>query len=174
MQKQSKKAEEIENKGFAVLPYVKGVTEKVKRVLQSYKIFTACKPQSTLRQILSKPKDKIEYESKTGVIYQIPCKDCNTVYIGETGRSLATRKKEHMANVRLDKTDSSALAEHANSTGHDIAWENSSLVEQEPRWLHRKWKEACYICCNENSILSNRDNGRNIPNCYLPLMKSKV
>ncbi|KAK3697277.1 hypothetical protein QZH41_000323 [Actinostola sp. cb2023] len=92
-----------ESKGFVVLPYVKGATEKIQRVLRNHKIKTAVKPVSTLRQLLSKPKDPIPTESKTG--YEIPCHDCSAVYIGETGRSLRTRKKEHMASVRLDKPE---------------------------------------------------------------------
>ena len=48
-----------------------------------------------MKQMLFRPKDPIPKEKKTGVIYKIPCQDCNTNYIGETGRALSTRIKEH-------------------------------------------------------------------------------
>ena len=38
--------------------------------------------------------------SKLGVVYQLECLSCNAVYIGETGRMLSIRVKEHMANKR--------------------------------------------------------------------------
>jgi len=107
---------------IATIPYVKGTTERIKRVLESYNIKTAIKPLTTLRQLLSKPKDEVPLEKKTGVVYEIPCGNCEAVYIGETGRALKTRQKEHMANVRLGKTDSSAISEHANTNNHDISW----------------------------------------------------
>lgn len=39
-------------------------------------------------------------EMKKGAVYEIPCKDCSKVYIGETGRSLTERVKEHKYTVK--------------------------------------------------------------------------
>ncbi|KAK3717112.1 hypothetical protein QZH41_016143 [Actinostola sp. cb2023] len=86
-----KKSDTEERKGFALIPYVQGTTERIKRVLESHRIEVCVKPLTTLRQILSKPKDPLPKEKKTGVIYSIPCGECETFYFGETGRSLATR-----------------------------------------------------------------------------------
>ena len=156
-------------RGFAVLPYIKGTTEKIQRVLRNHQIKTAVKPVSTLRQILSKPKDPIPREKKTGVIYQIPCKECNAVYIGETKRALKTRQKEHMDSVRRDKAERSALAEHTSLTGHDVNWSDTKIIGQESDWARRKWLEALKITSNKNS-LSNRDSGRVVPDNYKPLL----
>ena len=41
-----------------------------------------------------------------------PANDKKSIIIGDTGRALSTRKKAHMASVRLGKTDTSAFAEH--------------------------------------------------------------
>jgi len=117
------------------------------------------KPEVTLRRILSHPKDKVSLEKKVCNVYSIPCGDCNVKYIGETGRSLKTRRKEHEAAVRLLKTEKSALAEHANSTGHAIDWANTSILQGEPKYHQRKWWEACSIA-KDKYILFNRDNGR--------------
>jgi hypothetical protein len=41
---------------------------------------------------------------RSRVVYQIPCQDCmRWSYIGETGRSLKTRKSEHVRNVKQSK-----------------------------------------------------------------------
>ena len=36
---------------------------------------------------------------KKGVVYEVPCKDCPSVYIGETGRTLEKRISEHKTAV---------------------------------------------------------------------------
>ena len=62
-----------------------------------HKIATSIKPHQTLRNILVHPKDKIKTEDKSGVVYRVSCKNCDQVYIGETGRKLSIRTKEHKA-----------------------------------------------------------------------------
>ncbi|KXJ21627.1 hypothetical protein AC249_AIPGENE18003 [Exaiptasia diaphana] len=128
-----------EVKGYASLPCVKGVSERVQRILQHHNIKTTLKPVKSLRQILSKPKDTIPMSKRTGVVYNIPCKDCAVSYIGETGRALKTRTKEHEACVRLGKTESSALSDHANSNDHGIAWDDIKISATESRKNKRRW-----------------------------------
>jgi predicted GIY-YIG superfamily endonuclease len=45
-------------------------------------------------------------------VYQIPC-ECGKVYMGQTGRSIKTRCKEHRRHIYLDQPDKSAVAEHS-------------------------------------------------------------
>ena len=71
-------------------------------------------------------------------MYTIPCADCGTVDIGEVGRAMQTRKKEHMASVRLGKTDVSALAEHAWNNDHKFDWDNTRRLSKNYRWAQRK------------------------------------
>ena len=42
-------------------------------------------PHQTLRSLLVHPEDKIKLENKCEVVYQLPYKQCEKVYIGETG-----------------------------------------------------------------------------------------
>ena len=50
-----------------------------------------------------------ETEKVKGVVYEAPCQECDAVYIGETGRNLELRLKEHKAAVmRQDKKNSVA------------------------------------------------------------------
>lgn len=166
--KQQKQQEE-ETIGFATMPYVQGVTERIQRVLGQYNIKSCVRPLRTLKQILSRPKDTISKEKQTGVVYSIPCDECNAVYVGETGRSLATRLKEHKASVRLGQAEKSALADHATKTGHSIKWSETEVVEKENRYHHRKWQESWHIAKNKDT-LSNRDSGRILPQQYRPLI----
>ena len=56
--------------------------------------------KKTLRKILSHPKDTLSQEKKSNVVYQIPCNDCEAVYIGETKRTLVQHVQEHKRAVR--------------------------------------------------------------------------
>ena len=88
-----KKVESTESrKSFASLPYVKGVTEPLTRVLKKHDVTVVNKPFTSLQQQFSAPKFRPSRESQTNVVYKIPCTNCSWCYIGETGRAFDTRK----------------------------------------------------------------------------------
>ena len=71
-------------------------------------------------------KDSIDESQKSGV-YCIPC-ECGLVYIGETGRNLPKRLKEHKTNCEKAKLDKSAVAKHAWTHGHRIKWDEANIL----------------------------------------------
>ena len=99
----------------------------------------------TLRQILSHPKDPVPILMQRGVIYKIPCSDCSQSYIGQTGRCLSRRLKEHQIAVRTLNTDTSALAEHVLSADHHIDWDNTTILDHHLFTQHRCLMESWYI-----------------------------
>ena len=52
-----------------------------------------------------KSRARIPLGEKTNIVYSIPCKFRNYIYIGETYRMFEMRKKEHEAKVCLTKND---------------------------------------------------------------------
>ena len=92
-------------KGYVVIPYIQGTSEKIKRVLQQHGLKVVQKPTRRLGDVISKIKDEVVDGKETGVVYSIPCKDCDVQYIGQTGRVFLTRKKEHISSVRNFKTE---------------------------------------------------------------------
>ena len=72
-----------EIKSTAVLPYVKGLSEALRRCLQQQGIRTVFRSDTTLRSHLVRPKDTVDPAKQDGVVYKIPC-ECGKVYIGET------------------------------------------------------------------------------------------
>ena len=66
---------------------------------------------------------------QTNVMYKIDCKDCEWSYIGETGRSFETRKKELMRNVRLNKKESN-ITNHAWRFDHRINFDNRQINDK--------------------------------------------
>ena len=87
------------------------------------------------------PKDPTEKEDQTGVVYHIPCSDCSSVYIGETGRKLKCRLKEHKS---IAPSATSQVSAHAKS-GHSIDWDAVKILEKDSRNDTRKIREAIHI-----------------------------
>ena len=138
------------------LPYVKGISEPIRRILSRVDIRAAFRTKTTIRSMLNSVKPSHSPLDKTGVVYSIPCKDCDKVYVGETGRTLNVRRREHCRHSTNGRTDSSAVAAHAHSSLHDIDWENSSVLEFEDNFYKRKVKEALLIRRHHNF---NQDDG---------------
>ena len=159
-------------KGMVVIPYVKGLSEAVTRVFRKHRITTAMRPYRTLRQLLVHPKDKTPKEKTCEVVYRIPCKSCDAVYIGETGRSLGTRLEEHRkdTNSKIDKkytrssrvqstseVNKSAITDHVSQENHIIDWEGVKVMDRESQRSVRRVKEAIQIRRHTNNM--NRDEG---------------
>ena len=102
---------------------------EVAKVLRGFNVKVAHKPIHTISNILKKPKDKIEKEASRGVVYKIKCKDCDSVYVGQTSRALKTRVKEHIkALAKLD--ENSLLAKHHMFHSHQIDLENVEIIDR--------------------------------------------
>ena len=129
------------------------------------------KPHTTIRSLVVHPKDKLKTNQKAGVVYQIPCQQCEKSYIGETGRILKERITEHERDVRLNsksqftrsqrkqsegELNKSAITDHCNRQNHTIAWEKVKIVNQESNTTARRIKEAIAIKRTNNM---NRDEG---------------
>lgn len=141
----------IDHRGFVILPYAKGFSERVANVLRGFNIKVAHKPIRTISSILKKPKDKIEKEASRGIVYKIKCKDCDCVYVGQTSRALKTRVKEHAkAIATLDKN--SLLAKHHMLNGHQIDLESVEIVDRSLAWRQRLILEAWHSVRNRNTI----------------------
>ena len=93
-------------------------------------------------------------EKKCNVIYKIQCPDCDSLYIGETKRTLGTRLEEHQKTNVEAKT---AVGEHLAKYKHKVSLENIDIIEREERVLARKIKEAIYIRNQQPEL--NRDDG---------------
>ena len=72
--------------GQIVIPYTKGTAESIKHICGKYGIQVHFKGNTTIKQILMKPKDTDPKDNKSGLIcsYKCPQLDCNEEYIGET------------------------------------------------------------------------------------------
>ena len=151
---------------------MEGLSEKLKRAFASAGVNTSFKPLTTLRKVLVSPKDKIAPEKQSGVIYRIKCKDCDSLYIGESGRKLEKRLAEHKSKAASSK---SAIREHIEcSKGHNIDWENVKVLEREPKDFPRKILEALEaIHIRTLNPKLNRDKGLELDPVWDNLLATK-
>ena len=74
-----------------------GTGKKFRKMCKRKGIQVHFKGTNTLRTMLGNPKDKDPKNNQTGIIYHYKCPqiNCPSAYIGESGRSLGERVKEH-------------------------------------------------------------------------------
>ena len=59
-----------------------------------------------------KVKEPTPELKKKGVVYEVPCSDCDHMNIGETGRTLEKRLNEYWAAVKNDQKNGIAVYTH--------------------------------------------------------------
>lgn len=152
------------------LPYVRHLSEEIQRLCKHLDIRVVFRPCNTLRQLLTKVKTPTPDERKAGVVYEIPCMDCEAVYIGETGRCLEKRLVEHRRAVRNgDRTN--GVAVHAWNEDHRVKWTGAKVREVEPHLWRRKTLEAMHI--QTEPCTSNLDCGLYLNDVWLPFIGTR-
>jgi hypothetical protein len=120
-----------------------------------------------LSSLLRPVKDYLRL--RTPGVYRIPC-ECGRVYIGQTGRSVDVRLKEHQWHIRLEHLDKSAVAEHSIDQGHRIQFHNASLLATKTRYMDRIVREAFEIELHPYNI--DREGGFCLSKSWKPLIGS--
>lgn len=131
-----------------------GISEALSRVFSKYDLRVAHMPVSKLRNQLMNVKDRLPNEQFPGVVYKIPCLNCNHAYIGETGK-FSRRIKDHQRDVKNKKHATNALAGHAHDTGHQIDWGNASILSKERNLTTRLLLESLFIQTSQATLNKN-------------------
>jgi hypothetical protein len=78
-----------------------------------------------LSSLLRPVKERLRL--RTPSVYRSPCA-CGRVYLGQTGRSVDIRLKEHHRHILLKHPEKSAAAEHNIEQGHRIQFHSASIL----------------------------------------------
>ena len=140
---------------LASLTFLDGISQKITKILSQKGFCIAFKPLSRLRNCVPPLKDPKDSFLELGV-YKIDC-SCGVPYIGEIGRSFCTRICEHCADIRHDRVQKFALAEHSTTSNHHICMESACIIAREDKFFKRKLKEAIEI--SYPLVNLNRDDG---------------
>ena len=120
------------------------VRKVCQKLLPHIDLHVAFKKQHTLKQtFLPIQKGLDESKKNKQIIYKVPCKNCDLVYIGETARDRNTRMKEHEVAIRKNTADSD-LAKHVHNTQHVADFTNVETLGNESDWRRHVIKESLF------------------------------
>ena len=126
------------------IPYVPGTSEKIRDVLQEIGVKVAMKPVSTLRKQLVRKRPRAA--ERFGVVYRLCCasEGCRWNYVGESGRTMEERRKEHARAVKDVDVARSEVAQHVHEESHQVDFNGMEVIDREPDWRKRVVKEALW------------------------------
>jgi predicted GIY-YIG superfamily endonuclease len=105
---------------------------------------------------------------RTAGIYHIPC-ECGNVYVGQSGRTIGARIKEHRRHAHLNQTERSAVAEISLTTYHRIDFDRASKLGTATRYMDRLVIEALVIRLHPDNF--NIDDGFDLSYAWCPSSK---
>ena len=108
-------------------------------------------------------QDQAPDRKRANVVYQVPCANCPTTYVRQTGRQFNQRLREHR---RTGDCANSALAEHARGCHHPVDWDHVRVLDCYPHLHQRLTLESVHIRSQSKPV--NRDLGI-MPQVYNPL-----
>uniref|UniRef100_A0A7I4Y0P3 Reverse transcriptase domain-containing protein n=1 Tax=Haemonchus contortus TaxID=6289 RepID=A0A7I4Y0P3_HAECO len=89
---------------------------------------------------------------RAGVIYEIRCQACGAEYIGETGRPLRIRIKEHLEGLRKSRTQTPLGMHRILCHGGNEFTISVAILALETETTARKALEACWITSRDPQI----------------------
>ena len=119
---------------YCVFPYIKSLSERLKRELKKLGINAYFRNLNTMRILFHNNKDKLKKSRVTGVVYKINCKECSKCYIGQTKNNLCTRISQHKNNIKNGEKKT-GLSEHSLENSHHFDFDNVTILEKN---IHKK------------------------------------
>ena len=183
--KETNKQNDNPSRGMVVIPYVEGIAEKFQRICWKYRVSTAMRPTNTLKSLLVHPKDKKNNLETSEVVYEVPCKGCNKMFVGETGRQLGVRLKEHqkdsekiaekkftraMRKSSTTEQHKSAITDHVAQENHLINWEETKIIARDSNPFTREVRAAIQIRKRGTKALNRDDGLHSLDHVYNPLL----
>ena len=150
------------------LPYIQNICKTIRRILYNYNNHGTFYTQSTLRQLLSKPKDSVPPQKQNNVVYNWNCNNCEATYVGETKRSLEQRAKEHQRAAKNRQTRQNEIADRCWKSDHTFDWNTQKILDHVPHSTTRLAKESLHSALNPDHI--NKISYK-LPEIWLPNVK---
>ena len=87
-----------------------------------------------------------------GVVYLISCRDCDSVYISETGRTAGIRLKLHRRSFEKWEIRSK-IVNHSLNTNHIPSFDNIKILDTGCKYCEaRIFLEVWYTAIQSNSV----------------------
>ena len=122
----------------ATIQYIRGTYETFARILKPSIYTCTCCTQTDNHFTSTNFKNKDKLEDRQGAVYTIKCCDCQTTYIGETGRNLSTRLTEHSQTSDEKSSDlNNHISEHHLQTKHQIEYDSATCITYSTDYYQR-------------------------------------
>lgn len=158
-----------ERSKVSVIPYVHGLSHRLKKVAENYDMKVAFSAKNKIGSVCSRVQEKFEGKdrdhkvctvkhkppfvacTKNGV-YKIPLQ-CGHVYVGQTGRCLNIRLREHDSSLK--GRPCTHLAVHCKECGCAPIFEQTVVLFSHPKQTSREIAEAYFISRHKDVRISN-------------------
>ena len=156
---QSEKEEEEETQKSGVsIEYVKGISEKFRKIMNQFDFRVAFKSGQKIKDLQNRAKQPLG-EKKNNVVYKIDCKCGKATYVGETKQRFEERRQNHKdrerltrqdmemgrnmsAQLRMGKTDAGLTRHSIINCQREVNWNDAKPVTQERIRKKRRVKES--------------------------------
>lgn len=137
-----------DTKNLLVLPFNDKFVQ-IPHILKTWNVNVVFSNNNTVKKLLIKNSPT----TSCGCIYKVPCKECNMFYVGQTGKDLSARIKQHKYSVRTGQV-SNALFVHMRDNNHPIDWANASSIMSCNSIVNRNIIESSVIKHSENDNIN--------------------
>jgi uncharacterized protein (UPF0335 family) len=123
LSKITNKAEEKEHEFYDVLhaPYIRGFSEEIQVKLRNLNVGFVMKNEKTIQSLVCRGmKPKRVKERRKEVVYAVGCGTCGEQYIGETGKMISQRIKQHKRDVANKKIENGIFNHMKHNKKHDM------------------------------------------------------
>ena len=115
----------IETKRYITIPNSRKA-DVISRELEKTNIQVATKTGIKIQEIAKTTSSDKNTKEEKSVVYEIPCKGCEKSYVGETGRGIDVRLKEHRSDVKYHR-ESNAIVLPIDKCNHLPDWAETRI-----------------------------------------------
>jgi hypothetical protein len=137
--------------GTVTIPYVKGVSEKVRRIGSRFNVRIILKSKHTLRGTLTKTGPATKVQQKNQCVYNIPC-GCGRCYIGKTSKPSEVNTKKQKCNLTQSLLEKSKLVQCAYEDSYKLCWKAAKVLQIERNITYKKHKESTNIFLTDHPV----------------------
>ena len=121
----NKELQTPDRKKWVTFKYFSPAIRRITNLFRDTNLKIAFRPHNTTQQQLTKKK----VNTNPSGIYRLQCNTCKDVYVGQSGRDINTRYKEHIRYIRTNNP-TSAYASHILNNRHEIGTSMAMPVTQ--------------------------------------------